>query len=196
ERARLDASLVSRLRVLPGVAKVVPDVFFPVAIVRHQRAIASGAQLAGHGWSSAQLTPFRLRPGNVPRGPAEGVLDAALAARARAQVGDRLELAVRGHAARFRVVGIASAASGGSSSIFFFDPVTPRLLGKVGAVDSIGIFASREVELWRLQRRVENALPAGTRTLPGDERGLAENPQAKGQAADRGPPSGAFSGPP
>jgi len=194
ERARLDSRLVARLRALPGVARVVPDVSFPVALVRDRRPIAIGAQPAGHGWISAQLTPFRLRKGSAPRAAREVVVDAALAARTGTRVGDRLELAVRGRVERFRLVGIASAAGGASSSVFFFGPSTPRLLGKVGAVDSIGVFASRGVDLGRLQRRIENTLPAGTRTLSGDERGLAEYPEAEGQAADLVALSGVFGG--
>src|SRR5262245_30022203 len=194
ERARLDSRLVARLRALPGVARVVPAVSCPVAPVRDRPPIAIGAQPAGHGWISAQLTPFRLRKGSAPRAAREVVVDAALAARTGTRVGDRLELAVRGRVERFRIVGIASAAGGASSSLFFFGPATPRLLGEVGAVDSIGIFASRGVDLGRLHRRVEDALPAGTRTLRGDERGLAEYPEAEGQAADLVALSGVFGG--
>jgi putative ABC transport system permease protein len=194
ERARLDSRLIAGLRALPGVARVVPDVSFPVAIVRDHRPIAIGAQPAGHGWISAQLAPFGLRNGNAPQGPREVVFNSALAARTGTLVGDRLELAVRGHVERFRLVGIASAASGASSSVFFFGPATPRLLGHVGAVDSIGIFAKRGVDLGRLQRRIEDALPAGTRALRGDERGLAEYLEAQGQAADLVALSGVFGG--
>src|SRR5262249_57172570 len=75
-----------------------------------------------------------------------------------------------------------------------FGPAPPRLRGQVGAVDSRGIFASRGVDLGRLQRRIEEALPAGTRTLRGDERGLAEYPEAEGQAADLVALSGVFGG--
>src|SRR5262249_8417785 len=152
---------------LPGVARAVPDASFPVAIVRDHRPVAFGVQPAGHGWISAQLTPFRLRKGSAPRGPREVVVQTALAARTGARVGDGLELVVRGRVERFHVVGIASTASGASRSVFFFGPATPRLLGQVGAVDNIGIFATRGVDLGRLQRRIEEALPAGTRTLRG-----------------------------
>jgi putative ABC transport system permease protein len=194
ERRRLDSNLAARLRTVPGIARVVPDVSFPVAIVRDHRPIAIGAQPAGHGWISAQLTPFRLRKGRGPQGPREVVVDTALAARTGIRMGDRLELAIRGLVERFRVVGIASGASGAPSSVFFFGPATPRLLGKVGAVDSIGIFATRRVDLGRLQRRIEDALPAGTRALRGDERGLAEYPGAQAQAADLVALSGVFGG--
>src|SRR5262249_56456355 len=82
ERARLDSRLIARLRGLPGVARVVPDVSFPVAMVRDHRPLAIGARPAGHGWSSAELTPFHLREGgSAPHGPREVVFDTALAAR-------------------------------------------------------------------------------------------------------------------
>src|SRR5262249_46359586 len=82
ERARLDSRLIARLRGLPGVARVVPDVSFPVAMVRDHRPLTIGARPAGHGWSSAQLTPFHLREGgSAPHGPREVVFDTALAAR-------------------------------------------------------------------------------------------------------------------
>src|SRR5262249_6888325 len=131
ERARLDSRLIGRLRALPRVARVVPDVSFPVAIVRDHRPVAIGAQPAGHGWISRQLTPFRLQEGSAPQGPRDVVVDRALAARTGTRVGDRPELVVRGRVERFRVVGIASAASCASSSVFFFGPATPRLVGEV-----------------------------------------------------------------
>src|SRR5262249_5334471 len=169
ERARLRSRLIARLRGLPGVARVVPDVSFPVAIVRDHRPLAIGARPAGHGWSSAQLTPFHLREGGAPQGPREAVFDTALAARTGTRGGNRVELVVRGRAERFRVVGLASAPSGASSSVFFFfDRATTTLLAKRGAVDSIGIFATHGVSIGRLQRTIQKALPARTtRTLRG-----------------------------
>src|SRR5262249_29958453 len=117
----------------------------------------------------ARLELRAAHPLPAPHGPREVVFDTALAARTGTRVGDRVELVVRGRAERFRVVGLASAPSGASSSVFFFDRATPTLLAKRGAVDSIGIFATRGVSIGRLQRRIEKALPARTtRTLRGD----------------------------
>src|SRR5262249_60793104 len=96
ERVRLDSRLGARLRALTGVARVVPDVSFPVAIVRDHRPVAIGVQPAGHGWISAQLTPFRLRKGGAPRGPREGAVAAALAPRTGTRVGERVGDRVRG----------------------------------------------------------------------------------------------------
>lgn len=195
ERARLDSGLVARLESLPGVTTALPDVSFPVMVVRDGPVLPPDVQVLGHGWASARLTPYQLASGRPPRSPDEVVMDAALAALAGARAGDRVELAVRGDSGRFRVVGIASAPSVGSSSIFFFDPTAPRLLGQSGEVDSIGVFPERGVDVGRLERRVEDALPPGVATtLRGDERGLAEFPDAEGQAADLIALAGLFGG--
>jgi putative ABC transport system permease protein len=194
ERARLDSRLVARLEAIPGVAKAVSDITVPAAVVRDGRPLSIDPQPVGHGWVSAQLTPYQLRRGRAPEAPGEVVFDAALAARTGAGVGDRVELAIRGATEPARVVGIASAAAG-SSSIFFFDQATPRLLGKARLVDSIGVFARPGVDVGRLKQRLEEALPDGAATaLRGDERGLAEHPDAQGQAADLIALSGVFGG--
>jgi ABC-type lipoprotein release transport system permease subunit len=136
ERARLDSHHVSRLESLPGVTRAVPDVSFPVTVVRDRLPLALDLPLDGHGWISAQLTPFRLQEGRAPRGAREVVLDVALAGSTGTRVGDSLALAIRGTTERYRVSGVAYAPSVGSNSIFFFDGATSRLLGKAGNVDA------------------------------------------------------------
>jgi putative ABC transport system permease protein len=195
ERVRLHSRLVSRLGAVPGVTRAVPDVSFPVTVVRDRRPLAIDPQPIGHGWVSAQLTPYRLRAGRPPRTPAEVVLDAALARSIGIAVGESLDLSIQGATERFRVSGIAAASSVGTSSIFFFDGATARLLGKAGEVDSIGVFTGPGVDVGGLKRRVEDALSSEVAiTYRGDERGLAEFPDAQGQAADLIALSGVFGG--
>ncbi|NUR95443.1 MAG: ABC transporter permease, partial [Kribbellaceae bacterium] len=74
ERHRVDASLITKLAGTPGVEKAVPDRSFPAVLTPAAAATgdpgAGGADstgsagsagvLAGHGWGSAALTPYRL----------------------------------------------------------------------------------------------------------------------------------------
>ena len=79
ERARVSASLASRLEAVPGVRTAIGDVSVPVRI--------GGRAAVAHGWASAALTPYVLSSGRAPAGPDEVV------AGYRARLGARLSLA-------------------------------------------------------------------------------------------------------
>jgi putative ABC transport system permease protein len=79
ERARVSSSLTARLAAIPGVRAAIGDVSVPAAL--------GGRAVTAHGWSSASLTPYRLRAGRPPAGPQEVVTGF------RAQLGARLRLA-------------------------------------------------------------------------------------------------------
>ena len=79
----LPEATVERVSAVPGVARAVGDVAFPVGAwgEEERKLEAKGAdRIIGHGWASAALTPYHLSAGRAPRRPSEVVADARLGA--------------------------------------------------------------------------------------------------------------------
>ena len=159
QRARVSSTLVARLQAVPGVRAAIAEVSAPA------RLGASSAD--AHGWSSAALTPFDLRSGRAPAGPAEVVTGY------RAKLGSRMRLTSTGAPRTVTVVGVARPrVAVAQRSIFLADAEVARLAGHPGRVDVIGVLAGPGFDLSRLRRAVAGS---GAVVLAGDERGKAES---------------------
>ncbi|MFI6350651.1 FtsX-like permease family protein [Streptomyces sp. NPDC050560] len=188
ERVRLDQERVRAVEGVSGVERAVPDVSFPVAVVRDGHPVtdlsdgSSGDEHRplGHGWGSARLAPYSLTSGSRPGGPGDVVLDTALAERAGAHVGDRVRLVVGGQAGEFRLTGVVEQSGGRTASqpaVFLSDEQAATVAGD--RVDAIGVLPARGTDAAELRDRIDTALDgAAAVTLTGDDRGLAEFPQA------------------
>ncbi|MGI8329597.1 FtsX-like permease family protein [Actinomadura scrupuli] len=175
ERVRLAPGLVTAVRAVPGVARAVPDVSFPVAVLgpRDRRPLDASGPPAGHGWSSAALAPYRLSAGRAPRVPGEAVLDAPLAAAAGVRPGGGVELVVRGAAERFLVVGVAAGRAGLPAGVFFSDPDVRRFAPE--RIDAIAVFPAKGTGSGELRGRISAALVGHDVTVSaGSRRGRAE----------------------
>jgi putative ABC transport system permease protein len=152
DRAWLPSSLADRLKAVPGVRSVVTEVTFPLFI--------GGAQVSGHGWESAALTPYTLRSGRAPLAPGEIVVDA------RFPVGARVDALTPAGPATFKVVGVTAQSLAHQNSVFLSTSEARRLAGHPGQVTAIGVFPSVNVD----------AALAGTsaRAHTGDGRGRVE----------------------
>lgn len=194
ERHRLPAALAGRIAAVPGAARTVSDVSFPVTVLRGgQPGNVPAAE--GHGWSSAQLTPYRLVSGRPPAAPGDVVLPAGLAARMRLQAGGALSVAVRGTAVPLRVTGVAAAAAGQEPALFVTDARARALLGRPGQADTIAVYPDRGTAPAALAARIRTALRgAGALVLTGADRGRAEFPAAAGLSAGLIPLAGATGG--
>ncbi|MFI1301766.1 ABC transporter permease [Streptomyces sioyaensis] len=190
ERVRLDAGRVATVAAVPGVAKAVPDVSFPVSVVRDGRPVTDLSDTAtrtehrplGHGWGSAQLAPYTLTSGTAPGGAGDVVLDTELARQAGAAVGADVRLVAHGRLTTFRLTGLVQQAGGRTAAqpaVFFTDARAAALSGRSGTVDAIGVLPKPGTDAGELGSRIEQALDGRAAvTLAGDNRGLAEFPQA------------------
>src|SRR5262249_57403828 len=95
ERARLPQPPAAKLAAAPGVGHAVGDVSFPVRVLRGGQP-AAFPPVEAHGWSSAQLTPYRLITGRNPTGPGEVVLSQQIASRMGLHTGSMLAVLARG----------------------------------------------------------------------------------------------------
>lgn len=183
ERAWLPASTADRLRTLPGVRTVVPELTFlaqPLGLPDH-----NGSPSYGHAWSSAPLTPFALTGGRAPASAGDVVIDRALAARAGLTTGDRITVQSTRAPRTYRVSGIAAPRGRGGlrqqSALFFSAAEAERLADRAGQVTALGVLPEPGTDLGALKQRVRTALDGTTaQVATGDGRGPVEFLDAAG----------------
>ena len=181
ERNRLAPGLASEIAAVPGVARTVPDVSFPVTVLSGGQA--DGPPVEGHDWSAAQLTPYRLISGRAPTGPGDVVLDAHLADSLHLTINSLLQAQAHGTVVALRVAGIADSATSLAPALFVTDARASALTGQPGLVDSVAVYPSPGVATGSLASRITAALPHGSAlVLTGDARGRAEFPDAAGDS--------------
>lgn len=164
ERVPLPVDVVDEVAAVPGVERAVADRTVPVTI--------DGRPVAGHGWSTAALTPFSLRDGEAPR--ADGVvLDSALAAGMAVSVGDQVDIAIGAVPRKFTVTGITAEAIERESTLFLTDAQADDLYGRPKQVDAVGVLAEPGVDADALAERIAAALPSAV-VYTGDARGDVE----------------------
>jgi putative ABC transport system permease protein len=183
---RLPVSLAVRIAAIPGVARAIGDVSFPVGLVLPGGGVDTGTAalpLTGHGWASAALTPFRLTAGTPPDGSGGIVAGSAVAAADRLRPGDRVRLAGLGPQV-FTVTGVAAAlgpsAAADRDSVFFSAARAATLYGHPGQADLIGVVARPGAAASALAARVRRVLPGGYSVASGAGRGALEDLQAAG----------------
>ncbi|MGH3171591.1 MAG: ABC transporter permease, partial [Trebonia sp.] len=183
ERDRLSSTLAGEIAAVPGVDRTVGDVSFPVSVLRGGQPMAL-PPIQGHGWSSAQLTPYRLIGGHEPTAPDDVVIDRGLAGRLNAWPGSTLDVLAHGTTVSLRVVGIA-AAPAQTSTMFFTDQRAQALLGRPGQVDTIAVFPDSTTSTATVAQRITAALSnSGVLVLTGTARSRAEFPDAAGESAN------------
>ncbi|WP_206778458.1 FtsX-like permease family protein [Frankia torreyi] len=175
ERVRPAADLADRLRAVPGVAGVVPDVSLPVGLAIAGTEIITPDTVQLHGWGSARLTPYRLTKGRAPAGPGEVVVDTDLARGAHLAPGSRVTVAATDRVAGgYTVVGVAAPHSADPRpAVFVSDAEASRLTA--GLVDVFGVYPAPDADstaVAKAVRRAVRGLPLSVRT--GDGRGTAE----------------------
>ncbi|MGH4034837.1 FtsX-like permease family protein [Actinomycetota bacterium Odt1-20B] len=165
ERAWLSAGLAERIREVPGVGGVVPELTF-LAQPLSPAADDVDRPAYGHAWSSAALTPFRLVDGAAPRAATDLVVDRALADRAHLAPGDRLTVQSTQAPRSYRISGIAAPARNGGrsgglahqTSLFFSTAEAKRLAARPGQVTALAVLPAKGVDADHLKGAVKEAL--------------------------------------
>ncbi|TRV80016.1 FtsX-like permease family protein [Streptomyces sp. 130] len=186
ERAWLPATTADRLRRLPGVRTVVPELTFlaqPLGLPAH--ATDDDIPFHGHAWSSARLTPFALTAGRAPASPDDVVIDQSLAVRAGLSTGDRVTVQSTRAPRTYRISGIATPQGRGGleqqRSLFFSTAEAHRLADRAGRVSAIGVLPKAGTDTATLKKQVTAALKGTTaQVATGDGRGPVEFLDAAG----------------
>ena len=147
---RLPATAVARASRVPGVARAVGDVSFPV-VVFDSAGHAAGGNSWGHGWSSASLAQYRVS-GTPPVSAHEAVLASSLAVALGVKPGGSVRISTPSGLRPFQVSGIATGPGGDEQPVFFADTAAPTLAGAPGWVSSVAIVAQSGVDLGRWGR--------------------------------------------
>ncbi|WP_258943287.1 FtsX-like permease family protein [Actinomadura luteofluorescens] len=155
EPAPVPVAAAARLRGVPGVRDVVADVSFPALL-------SSGRPVAGHGWESAALRPYRLSAGRAPRAPDEVVLSRS----SGAAPGTVVRIQVDGPPRPYRVSGLVAE---GPAAAFFTAATARALDGRPGLADALAVLGDPDEDALR------RAAP-GVAVSTGAARGDAEDP--------------------
>jgi putative ABC transport system permease protein len=168
QRERIDASLATTVRTVPGVQAVGLGISGYAQLVgRDGKPIGKGANgppTLGVAWiSNPALNPLRILPGgHPPRTAAQVVIDKNSADIGHFRVGDTVTVLTQRAPARYTITGIAtwgSAASPLGATITAFTPATAaRVIGQPGKVDELDVQAAPGVTQSQLVSRLRAAI--------------------------------------
>ena len=153
QKPTIPAAALDEVRGTAGVELAVGDITDTAQIMDGDGNPLGDGPYFGSGFDARtpgaeKLTPFRLGEGRWATAPAEVVIDQGSAEKADYAVGDRIQVATRGEAGEFEVVGIATFAdvkSIGTATFAVFDlAAAQELFGKAGAYDRLLIAGELE----------------------------------------------------
>ncbi|HEY1317750.1 MAG TPA: FtsX-like permease family protein [Gaiella sp.] len=169
--ALLPTAARGRVAALPGVRSAVGDVAFPLTVVGRDEAplpTEGGTPAHGHGWPSADLTPYRLLRGRAPALPGEVVLDAGLARSGGFPLGGLVRVVTPVGPEAFRLSGVVSAARSQQerqSSVFFTQARAQQLSGLGAGFDAIAVRSGPGVDQGRLRDRIHSVVGNSVQVL-------------------------------
>jgi putative ABC transport system permease protein len=145
----LPATLLDRVRALPGVAQASGGISDQAQLVGRNGKVISNGGAPGlafsHSPEGERFNPLTLTSGNWPSAPGEVDIDASTASKKHFKVGDDIGVIARGPVERFHIVGTVKFASvsslGGATMTIFTLPEAQRLFHKQGRYDEIDIAA-------------------------------------------------------
>ena len=145
------ASTLERVQSAPGVDVAVGDITDTAQIIGDDRKPLGDGPYFGSGFDAStpgaeKLTPFRLDDGRWATRPGEVVIDQASAEKEDVALGGSVEIATRGEARKFDVVGIATFAdvkSIGTATFAIFDLDQAKTLFAKDGYDRILVAGDR-----------------------------------------------------
>ena len=178
QRPRVDASLVEKVRAVPGVTEAEGLVMgYARLIDKNGKALgnpANGAPTLGGAWpSSSRLNSFHLVSGAWATADNEVVIDKGSARRGKLSVGDVTTILVQGGPQQVRIAGIAkfgrADSPGGATIAMFTMPAAQRLIGEPNKFDGINVAAGPGVSQAELADRLRAVLPPGVEAVTGTQ---------------------------
>ncbi|MCU1453202.1 MAG: ABC-type transport system, involved in lipoprotein release, permease component [Acidimicrobiales bacterium] len=176
QRGRVDASLVTALRRVDGVAVAEGSVLgFARLVGKDGHAIGNpttGAPTYGTNWTdTAELNPFTLASGRAPRADNEMVIDKRSAHTGHLALGDTTTVLVQGPPQRMLITGIvrfgSSDSPAGASFALFTTRTAQRFVSEPGKFDAISLVAKSGVSQLQLVQNMHGHLPAGVEAVTG-----------------------------
>ncbi len=162
-----DASLLKKVRQVPGVQLAAGTIFTPGGIFKGTKRV--GTQFAPK-FISSRLPPkiesLKTVVGHPPQNARQATLDKAAANDSGLKVGDPIRLAGERRAKTYKLVGLTELGGtdfGGASIAQLTLPEAQFITGNVGKFDQISIADNPDVSASDLARRVDKVVPSGIR---------------------------------
>ena len=176
QRRDVPASVIQRLRSVPGVGEVdgVVQGYAQLVDPRTRKPVStSGAPTNGVAWHpNSRLSTTTIVTGRPPAGPGEVAVDRHTVDKHHWRLGEALTVVTRGGVRQERLVGafeLAGSDSLGGATITAFEPRTAqRLLGQPGRYDMLEI-GSTGPSPDQLRAAVARVLPSGYQALTGQQ---------------------------
>ncbi|MFF3948533.1 ABC transporter permease [Streptomyces sp. NPDC001902] len=173
-REPVDSALVARLRAVPGVAAVAPDIEGAGQLVGRDGKPVGGQgppTLAGNWIDDAALNPYALAEGRAPRAAGEAVVNRAAAEQGGVGIGDTTVLRTP-DPLRVTIVGLVTFGGEDGMGQSTFTGLTRadaerQLMPGPGRASSIKVRAASGVGQEELARRVAGVLPHGVEAITG-----------------------------
>ncbi|HXV04450.1 MAG TPA: ABC transporter permease, partial [Solirubrobacterales bacterium] len=159
----IPASLLARVRSVPGVALASGAIFTPGGFF-DSRGDAIGTKFAPKFISShlpGGLESLTYLEGHPPRGPAEASIDKAAADNSSLRLGERIRIVGQRSARSYRLVGfteLGQTSFGGASIAQLTLPEAQAITRKRGRFDQISVAAQKGVSPQTLRQRIERAV--------------------------------------
>ncbi|MGZ4388280.1 MAG: ABC transporter permease, partial [Gaiellaceae bacterium] len=173
-----DASLLAKVRALPGVAEASGGVADLAQFVGRNGKVISGHGAPGLAFSvnakgDQRFNPLVLTAGRYPQGPTEVAIDASTASKKHYAVGDTIGAIARGPVRQYRISGIVQlggvSSLGGATMAIFDLPTAQQLFRKQGKLDSISVAAKPGTSTAQLVNEIRPILPATAQVRSGQQ---------------------------
>jgi len=183
------ASLLPRVRALPGVAHAVGGVSDEAQLVGRNGKVITFGFAPSLAFSvdpkhDQGLNPLVLASGSWPTGPHEIDIDAHTASAKHFAVGDTIGAVARGPVRDFRIAGIVKLGNveslGGATMAVFDLPTAQKLFGKVGKLDSISVAAKPGVTPAKLVSQIRPLLPPTAQVRTGQAEAAKQTQDTSG----------------
>lgn len=172
-RARIPAATVDRVAAVPGVQEAVGSRSGLAQIIGADGEVLGGGgppQLGEQWIPVAELNPYRIVDGRVPRQVDEVVIDRASSRDGDLQVGDTTTI-LTPEPVKAEIVGVASYGSADSpgpvTTALFSEAGAQKYLGSPGEIDRIVVAAEPGVSQAAIVERLASALPDGAEAVTG-----------------------------
>ena len=181
------ASVLAPIRALPDVLAADGAVSGRAVLLGRDGKPLPAQFTVAQSWPSGR--PFQAvftgRAGRPPAGPGQVMIDRGSARSGHFSVGDRIEVAIGGHALPFTISGItgyggAASVAGGSLAVFSL-PAAQRLFGQPGRYDLIQVKAAPGVSPDRLRGQIAALLPPGVQAVTAASAAATEARQLNSQ---------------
>jgi putative ABC transport system permease protein len=159
----ISASVLPRIRAVPGVGRAVGEVWGTAVIVgRDGRPIQPfGPPTLGAAWGAVSLS---LAQGRAPSRETDVAIDEETARADRLRIGDIVRIVLQDSSREFRIVGTVKMPEAwtGATLAAFWAPTAQRLMDMRGRFTSIAVTAAPGVSPETLRERILRVLPRGT----------------------------------